>query len=60
MSKKIIKIEQVDKGGLNESGVQVDKLWNLYFENQQNARSLDYTQLLQYLTKGTSPPKSDL
>ena len=43
MSKKIIKIEQ---------------LWNLYFENQQNARSLDYSQLLQYLTKGTSPPKS--
>ncbi len=58
MSKKIIKIEQIDKGGLNESGVQVDKLWNLYLEDQQTARSLDYSQLLQYLTKGTSPPKS--
>ena len=36
MSKKIIKIEQIDKGGLNESGVQVDKLWELHFENQVN------------------------
>ena len=58
MSKKIIKIEQIDKGGLNESGVQVDKLWELYFENQVNPRKLDYTQILHYLTKGTSPPKS--
>jgi len=58
MSKKIIKIEQIDKGGLNESGVQVDKLWELHFENQVNSRKLDYTQILHYLTKGTSPPKS--
>ena len=58
MSKKIIKIEQIDKGGLNESGVQVDKLWELHFENQVNPRKLDYTQILHYLTKGTSPPKS--
>ena len=58
MSKKIIKIEQIDKGGVNESGVQVDKLWELHFENQVNSRKLDYTQILHYLTKGTSPPKS--
>ncbi|ANS04603.1 hypothetical protein [uncultured Mediterranean phage] len=58
MSKKIIKIDQIDKGGLNENDVQVDKLWELYFENEVNPRSLDYSQLLHYLTKGTSPPKS--
>ena len=58
MSKKIIKIEQIDKGGENENGVQVDKLWELHFENQISSRKLDYTQVLSYLTKGTSPPKS--
>ena len=58
MSKKIIKIEQIDKGGENENEVQVDKLWELHFENQTNPRKLDYTQVLHYLTKGTSPPKS--
>ena len=58
MSKKIIKIEQIDKGGLNESGIEVDKLWELHFENQINPRILDSTQILHYLTKGTSPSRN--
>jgi hypothetical protein len=58
MSKKIIKIEQIEEGGKNEKGVQVDKLWKLYFENHEVPRILDKTQLQELAQKGTSPPKS--
>ena len=49
MSKKIIKIEQIEEGGKNEKGVVVDKLWKLYFENNQYPRILDKTQLKELL-----------
>ena len=58
MSKKIIKINQLDQGGLNENDLQVDKRWELYFEGCESPRILDNTQMLHYLTKGTSPPKN--
>ena len=58
MSKKIIRINQIDLGGENENGLKVDKLWELYFENEEAPRILDNTQMLHYLTKGTSPPKN--
>ena len=58
MSKKIIKIEQIEEGGKNEKGVVVDKLWKLYFEDTEAPRILDKTQLQELAQKGTSPPKS--
>ena len=58
MSKKITRINQIDHGGENENGLKVDKLWELYFENEETPRILDNTQMLHYLTKGTSPPKN--
>jgi len=58
MSKKIIRINQIDNGGENENGLKVDKLWELYFENEETPRILDNTQMLHYMTKGTSPPKN--
>ena len=58
MSKKIIKIEQIEEGGKNEKGVVVDKLWKLYFEDIEAPRILDKTQLQELAQKGTSPPKS--
>ena len=58
MSKKIIKIEQIEEGGKNEKGVVVDKLWKLYFENHEVPRIVDKTQLQELAQKGTSPPKS--
>jgi hypothetical protein len=58
MSKKIIKIEQIEEGGKNEKGVIVDKLWKLFFENDENPRILDKTQLKELAQSGTSPPKS--
>ena len=58
MSKKITRINQIDHGGENENGLKVDKLWELYFENEEAPRILDNTQMLHYLTKGTSPPKN--
>ena len=58
MSKKIIKIEQIEEGGKNEKGVVVDKLRKLYFNNHEVTRIVDKTQLQELAQKGTSPPKS--
>ena len=58
MSKKIKGIEQIEEGGKNEKGVQVDKLWKLSFENEEMPRILDKTQLQELAQSGTSPPKS--
>ena len=58
MSKKIKGIEQIEEGGKNEKGVQVDKLWKLSFENEEIPRILDKTQLQELAQSGTSPPKS--
>ena len=57
MSKKIIKIEQIEEGGKNEKGDIVDKLWKLYFEEEEQ-RILDKTQLKELAQSGTSPPKT--
>tara|TARA_R100001594_G_scaffold17047_5_gene34907 strand:+ start:1085 stop:1606 length:522 start_codon:yes stop_codon:yes gene_type:complete len=57
MSKKIIKIEQIEEGGKNEKGDIVDKLWKLYFESKE-VRILDKRQLKDLAQSGTSPPKT--
>ena len=57
MSKKIIKIEQIEEGGKNEKGDIVDKLWKLYFESKDE-RILDKRQLKDLAQSGTSPPKT--
>ena len=57
MSKKIIKIEQIEEGGKNEKGDIVDKLWKLYFESKE-VRILDKRQLKDLAKSGTSPPKT--
>ena len=59
MSKIISNIEQLDEGGINpKSGIHEDKLWRLNFDDNTDARVLGRNKVLEYLTKGTVPPKT--
>ena len=59
MSKIISNIEQLDEGGINpKSGIHEDKLWRLHFDDDSDPRVLGRNKVLEYLTKGTVPPKT--
>ena len=59
MSKIISNIEQLDEGGINpKSGIHEDKLWRLNFDDDSDPRVLGRNKVLEYLTKGTVPPKT--
>ena len=59
MSKIINNIEQIEEGGLNpKSNIREEKLWKLYFEDASEPRTLGRTKMLEYLSKGTLPPKT--
>ena len=59
MSKIISNIEQLDEGGINpKSGIHEDKLWKLHFDDDSDPRVLGRNKVLEYLTKGTVPPKT--
>jgi len=59
MSKIISNIEQLDEGGINpKSGIHEDKLWKLHFDDNTDQRVLGRNKVLEYLTKGTVPPKT--
>ena len=59
MSKIISNIEQLDEGGINpKSGIHEDKLWKFHFDDNTEPRVLGRNKVLEYLTKGTVPPKT--
>ena len=59
MSKIISNIEQLDEGGINpKSGIHEDKLWKFHFDDNTDPRVLGRNKVLEYLTKGTVPPKT--
>ena len=59
MSKIISNIEQLDEGGINpKSGIHEDKLWKFHFDDDTDPRVLGRNKVLEYLTKGTVPPKT--
>ena len=59
MSKIISNIEQLDEGGINpKSGIHEDKLWRFHFDDNTDTRVLGRIKVLEYLTKGTVPPKT--
>lgn len=59
MSKIINNIEQIEEGGLNpKSKIREEKLWKLYFEDDSEPRTLGRIKMLEYLSKGTLPPKT--
>ena len=59
MSKIISNIVQMDEGGINpKSGIHEDKLWKFYFDDDSDSRVLGRNKVLEYLTKGTVPPKT--
>ena len=59
MSKIISNIEQLDEGGINpKSGIHEDKLWRFHFDDNTDTRVLGRNKVLEYLTKGTVPPKT--
>ena len=59
MSKIISNIEQLDEGGINpKSGIHEDKLWRLHFDDNTDPRVLGRNKVLEYLTKGTVPPRT--
>ena len=59
MSKIIINIEQLDEGVINpKRGIHEDKLWRLHFDDNTDPRVLGRNKVLEYLTKGTVPPKT--
>ena len=59
MSKIINNIEQIEEGGLNpRSNIREEKLWKLHFEDDSEPRILGRTKMLEYLSKGTLPPKT--
>ena len=59
MSKTIKKIDQLDEGGTNpKSGIHESTLWRLHFEDDSEPRILGRVKMLEYLSKGTMPPKT--
>ena len=59
MSKIISNIELLDEGGINpKSGIHEEKLWRLHFDDNTDPRVLGRNKVLEYLTKGTVPPRT--
>ena len=59
MSKEISEIIQMNDGGNNpKSGIFESTLWQLNFKDDSEPRVLGRTKMLEYLSKGTMPPKS--
>ena len=59
MSKIISNIEQLYDGRNNpKTGIHEDKLWKLHFDDNTDPRVLGRNKVLEYLTKGTVPPKT--
>ena len=56
MSKTIVHIDQISDGGTNpETNIMEEVLWTLKFDNNEGIRTLGRSQMLEYLTAGTSP-----
>ena len=59
MSKTIVHIDQISDGGTNpETNIMEEVLWTLLFDNDEGTRILGRSQMLEYLTAGTSPIKN--
>ena len=59
MSKIINSIDIVTDGGINpETGIHEEKLWQLHFVDDVETRIMGRSKVLEYLTKGTVPPKT--
>ena len=59
MSKVIENIEFLIEGGINpETGIHEEKLWQLHFVDNSEPRIMGRSKVLEYLTKGTVPPKT--
>ena len=59
MSKIIHNIEILTDGGINpETGIHEEKLWQLHFVDHSESRIMGRSKVLEYLTKGTVPPKT--
>ena len=59
MSKIINNIEILTDGGINpETGIHEEKLWQLHFVDDVETRIMGRSKVLEYLTKGTVPPKT--
>jgi hypothetical protein len=59
MSKIIHNIEILTDGGINpETGIYEEKLWQLHFVDHSESRIMGRSKVLEYLTKGTVPPKT--
>ena len=59
MSKIISSIDIVTDGGINpETGIHEEKLWQLHFVDDVETRIMGRSKVLEYLTKGTVPPKT--
>ncbi len=59
MSKTIVHIDQISDGGTNpETNIMEEVLWTLEFDNNGGTRTLGRSQMLEYLTAGTSPIKN--
>ena len=59
MSKIISSIDILTDGGINpETGIHEEKLWQLHFVDDVETRIMGRSKVLEYLTKGTVPPKT--
>ena len=59
MSKIIHNIEILTDGGINpETTIYEEKLWQLHFVDHSESRIMGRSKVLEYLTKGTVPPKT--
>ena len=58
MSKVIENVELLTDGGINpETGIHEEKLWQFHFVDCSEPRIMGRSKVLEYLTKGTVPPK---
>ena len=59
MSKVIENVELLTEGGINpETGIHEEKLWQFHFVDCSEPRIMGRSKVLEYLTKGTVPPKT--
>jgi myosin-crossreactive antigen len=59
MSKVIENVELLTDGGINpETGIHEEKLWQFHFVDCSEPRIMGRSKVLEYLTKGTVPPKT--
>ena len=59
MSKIINSVDILTDGGINpETGIHEENLWQLHFVDDVETRIMGRSKVLEYLTKGTVPPKT--